>query len=391
MASTGSVAFGVASPDLHSTAGNAYTATDVARAASDIEPGSIVRVEVSWARVQPQCFTALGTVAPTRALCQTPGPIDWTRGPGGAANEGIQNDLDEIAPQLASGQVKILLMVIQAPRWAWGRTDVADPNEAQAVMPPGDDTQALGWWRQFAQATVHWMETRYGPDSLAGLEVWNEPNLHKFWTVSFSSSPLPGLGAASIPKRYANVLCYAFRGARAADPQLPVIFAGLSATGTDNGDAIDFLNAAYSAVSSGVDIRQCMTSIGMHPYNDLGGTFVPPDTPDSPLDTVMHSVDVASCAHGDCGRDVSITEFGYYPGLPKAGGQTVTLQDQADWNAQAYDLMKNTPRLDMFVIYSLFNDVWAICRHHGTDNPAPNELAQTISGDPSATVRCWAS
>ncbi|HVY08746.1 MAG TPA: hypothetical protein VHB18_01180 [Mycobacteriales bacterium] len=445
-ATTNTVDFGVNTPALNDPhhAGGPFAPKDVAAAATDLQPGSILRITISWFRVQPQCLTAAGTDAGTRALCQTPGPIQWDRAADGTIGGGLKSDLDAIKDKLEQGTVRLLPMIYRAPRWAWGRADVQDPDvtdphlkslttdvsnlnkdnagttlnddvtatlkdptglvpdDSLATMPPGDDTQALGWWRHFAQATVQFLESNYGPNSVVGLEVWNEPNIKKFWSVEASTD-------AKASQRYANVLCYAFQGARAADPQLPIIYAGLAGGGTalndpntpNNQDAANFLAGSYAARSSGPDIRHCMTSVGIHPYNNIAGHgFYPPDPADgvdSPLETVMSDLGRVTAANGDANRHVSITEFGYWPGSkspwlnPDGTHKPVTTQEQAAWDAQAYDVVKNLPNLDMFLIYSLYDSVWAICPHPNgppEDNPAATALKQAISGYPSALAAC---
>ena len=228
----------------------------------------ILRFSVPWEQVQPYCLNAVGgevwNSPPTdnRGQCVTPGPIDWTLG-------NFQSDLDSIKSELGSGpgQVRLLPVVIEAPTWAWGYGDVPDPtsdsssgyNSKYPDMPPGGDSTALGWWQQFNAALVSWLENRYGRSNIAGLEVWNEED---YYPISWSLEPDQ---ATAMALRYSQVLCSAYQGVRSIDSSLPVILGGINPQPSgDNTTTVPWLTAAYQ--SKGATIRNCMSAIGIHPY-----------------------------------------------------------------------------------------------------------------------------
>jgi hypothetical protein len=358
--------------NLHqSRAGEAgYSAVDVARAASGIAPGAVLRFVVPWDGIQPYCLDALhrpvysSALINTRTQCRTPGPFMWNW-------NAMESDLDSIAGYLRTGQVRLLPVVAEAPSWAWGVEDVADPDSiSPTFMPPGGDPVALQWWQQFVAGLVSQLTGRYGADSLAGLEVWNEEDYYGvYWDLEPHD---PRMMAA----RYAQTLCAAYAGVKATDPALPVLFGGL-----DPGDT-PYLQAAYGSPS---DIRRCMTAIAIHPYNTLRDHWVAPDTPGSPFATGAASISKLACAHADCGRPLWITEFGY-PGVGSPGAA-----DQGAWDAQAYTSAGGLPNVRAMGINSVFDfpDArFGICARPGSPRAAASELERAASGNPLAVASC---
>ena len=75
--------------------------------------------------------------------------------------------------------------------------------------------------------------SRYGSSSaigrVAAVEIWNEPNLSREW----GNKPISQSQAGD----YVNMLRLGYAAAKAADPSVTVISAGLTPTGTDNDTA----------------------------------------------------------------------------------------------------------------------------------------------------------
>lgn len=356
---------------LYQAAANAtdFTTADLARAAADIAPGAVLRFEVDWYNIQ-QCFGATGAVVTKRASCVTPGPYNFN-------DNNLTTNLDSIASYLQTGQVKLLPMVMKAPTWAWGYQDLPatqakpnyDPNHP--VMPPGGDPVALGWWQNFVGALVSYLEGRYGSSSLAGIEVWNEEdNYPASWSLS------PG-NPQTDAVRYSQVLCSAYAGAHQADTGLPVVFGGFQP------DDSSYLDDAYA--SPAADIRQCMTAIGLHPYNSYNGSpWLAPNTPGSEFLTGPSTVESVAGNHGDANRAIWITEFGYPITNPP------TAQQQADWDSQAYQLAGSLSNVQAMGIHTLFDQAggFEICAGPRSPLSSASELKQTISGIPTATASC---
>lgn len=355
-----------------------FTTPQLARAAAGISSGAILRFEVPWSGVEPYCY-GNGTVLvwnrpplDNREACRRPGPFEWNA-------DGMESDLDSIAGYLESGQIRLLPMVLNAPTWAWGADDTPDPvaregyDPRRPVMPPGQDPAALAWFGQFVSGLVAELESRYGRASLAGIEIWNEEDSYPvFW----SSEP------GADPARYAKVLCAGAWGAWRGDPKLPVLFGGFNPFDSQ------YLQAAYSSTAgagTGRDIRTCMTAIGLHPYNVLGGEWVPPGTPGSPFAAGPATVAQVACVASDCGRPIWITEFGYPLNDPP------TAQQQASWDAQAYTQATGTPGVQAMGIHSLFDlprETFGVCAAPGVPRLAASELKQVVSGAASAIAQC---
>jgi hypothetical protein len=88
-----------------------FSAPDVATAASDIKAASIIRFTVEWAGIQPTCATMSGSPAMRDTTCVRPGPYNWSW---------LDSNLDSIAPSLTARRIRLLLVPLNAPEWAWG-------------------------------------------------------------------------------------------------------------------------------------------------------------------------------------------------------------------------------------------------------------------------------
>lgn len=342
-----------------------YTTLDLARAASDIAPGALLRFTVPWAGVQPYCLTVFGERTDGRMTCNTPGPYEWNW-------SGIESDLDSISSYLRSGQIRLLPVVAFAPRWAQGYGDIPARVAEPVDMPPGGDPTAQGWWRDFNAALVSWLEGRYGKSSLAGLEVWNEEDNYP---VSWSLEPDNPLLMAT---RYSQVLCSAYSGAREADGNLPVIFGGFYPLDTA------YLRDAYSSPLA--NVRHCMTAIGIHPYN-LNND--PPATPGSAFASGAGIVSDVASSQNDGGRPIWITEFGYPIQNPP------NEQQQGNWDAQAYKLAADLTNVTAMGIHSVFDQApdsarapFGVCAAPGSPRLAATDLKAVVTGDPNAVATC---
>jgi hypothetical protein len=134
------------------------------------------------------------------------GCFDWT-------------EADRVVKASAAAGVQIIARLDFQP--AWARKD-------GATNGPPDNYQD---YADFVSAFV----TRYGAPSTVGrvaaIEVWNEVNLDREW------------GGATINKQqasdYVRLLSAAYTAAKAADPSVTVISAGLSPTGVTDGHSAD--------------------------------------------------------------------------------------------------------------------------------------------------------
>lgn len=325
-----------------------FGAIDVARAASNVTNGALVRFTVEWPQVQAACADQSGQPAVNDATCVQPGAFNWTS---------LDGPLDAIAGALQAGRVRLLLVPVNAPSWAYG------PNDTQnngcwfdhVIRPPGDDAAGLSLWRRYVAALVAHVEGRYGRAGLYGIEVWNEEDSCWTWRT-----------VDTVPRgdRYASLLASAALGVRSVDRTVPLLFGG--------SENPAFLDQSYAAINHGrPDIRRYMSSIGVHPYSSN-----PPDMVGGLFIWVMNHYRYVAAAHGDS-RPLSITEYGVSIANPP------TAQDQADWLLKAYQMASTGSwNVNLFLVHSLFNvgEPYGVCAGPGLPGPAATALKQLLSG-----------
>jgi hypothetical protein len=249
---------------------------------------------------------------------------------------------DRIYSALRAKGIKPLWVVQRAPTWATSMLDLCPPAPA-GNCPPAD--KRLGAWRSFVKNVV----LRY-PES-AGIEVWNEPNLHRFW------------GTFVDPGRYSRVLSNAYAGVQDAVGQLaPSMPAGwsmpvlLAAPADPSGGglwremtAVDWMKALYDEFGA----RRDFDALAWHVYPNP--QTVPPDqaTPSllGALDTFANIRD----AHGDAAKPIWVTEIGWHTvGSIGSHGQPTDPAHQGKFLRCAYGLLVDSPRnVVAFVINNL--------------------------------------
>ncbi len=206
---------------------------------------------------------------------------------------------DAALPRARAAGLRVLLVVSATPTWARppGTGDKTPPLEA------GD----------FAAFLTRAVE-RYGPD-VAAWQVWNEPNIERFW------QPAPD------PQAYAELLVAATAAIRTVDPDAVVVTAGLApAADTPDGserDPVGFLaDLARTGALDGVD------AVGVHPYSFPA---LPGD--EAPWNLFGRLAELRAHAVGADGRALPLwlTEFGYPTGdHPNAVDETVQAQGILD-------------------------------------------------------------
>ena len=353
-----SLAFGV---NIHPS-GIGYDANDTAHAVADLAPGSIVRVSVPWQQLQLGLRAAGGPCGVLDApfLCPTPGPITW-------------EFLDKELPALQRLGVRVLLLPMSAPPWARAALDLPRPNsDGQIVMPPENSAPELAMWQDFVSQMVAHVEQTY-PGMLAGVEVWNEPNGLEFWTTA----------APPNPARYVGVLCHAYQGVKAVDPDLPVLFGGTNPQppfpAATKRSVPDFVGAAYAAGAAG-----CMDSLALHPYPVGPSERNAPITLDEQIAAFAAQIgslrDVAA-ASGDAGRPISITEVNM--------ATEITDEAMAEFLVRTYELADAMPDVDMFIVHTLFDDpnggdqferMAGVCAAPGQPQAPAHALKQLLTG-----------
>jgi polysaccharide biosynthesis protein PslG len=130
-------------------------------------------------------------------------------------------EADRVVAATSGAGIKILARIDFPPAWAVAPGMATNGNEA----PPARFEDYADFIRAFT--------TRYGSGSPIGrvhaIEVWNEPNLAREW----GNLPVNQTQAGD----YVRLLKSAYEAAKSVDPQMTIITAGLTPTGTDNDDA----------------------------------------------------------------------------------------------------------------------------------------------------------
>jgi hypothetical protein len=181
--------------------------------------------------------------------------IDWSLAepnPPGAGHAYEFGAFDPMYDEDLQNGIRPLLVVLNAPRWAWeaGASEGAFVNN-----PPAPDK--LSDWAAFVSAVAR----RY-PEAL-GIEVWNEPNLATFW----------GGGGGDIrpdPVRYIELLRSSYDAVKTVDPAMLVLGGALasnqSTSPEGNIPASEFARSMYEH-----DAAAYMDAISLHPYPGAAG------------------------------------------------------------------------------------------------------------------------
>ncbi len=212
--------------------------------------------------------------------------------------------LDDVLGMTQRHHLEVLLTFWRTPAWANGGAD-----ELVAPREPEDYARAMAWLVEHYQEQV------------SAWEVWNEPND-------------PNYLRGADPRTYTALLRSAYRAVKAAAPEEPVVFGGLAFNDTD------WLEEAYAAGAGG-----SFDVMATHPYQAVAD--LPPEASDDGTKwRLAHvtSVRDVMVRHGDEGKDIWFTEFGWSshggngPEVPhEAWG--VSREQQADYLARTLQLV----------------------------------------------------
>jgi hypothetical protein len=163
------------------------------------------------------------------------------------------NFTDQFIGRLASRGIRAVPVLWGNPDWVSGG----------AARPPLDSAYDVNAWRNFLKALV----ARYGPSGsywttayrqqhgagatplpVQSWQIWNEPNLKKFYL------PYPA------PKEYARLVKLSHDAIKSQDPQARIVLAGMPGYGDLK--AWDFLNSFYSVAG----IKNYFDAAALHPY-----------------------------------------------------------------------------------------------------------------------------
>ena len=221
---------------------------------------------------------------------------------------------------------KVILMVNESPPWA---SLSGDKN-----APPTDPADYASYLRFVA--------TRFA-GQVDAWEIWNEPNIPRFWST--------GPDAAE----YARLLRAAYPAVKAGDPAAKVLFAGVAF------NDYDFLERAYAADP---DLGRFFDVMATHPYT-YGGA--PPEEIYRRLDngrvhpgsfSGYREVRASMQQHGD-DKPIWFTEFGWATTTQDTPLGGVDAATQADYLTRAYEYLEQDPYVEVAAWYSYRNSNWA--------------------------------
>jgi hypothetical protein len=245
---------------------------------------------------------------------------------------------DHAVDQAHAAGLEIVMPVADGvPYWASGdprkRIDGNGTRHWNPTYPPAHMADYADAFRTVVE--------RYAPRGVHIFEVWNEPNLERFW----ASGPDPA--------HYARMLRAAYPAIKQADPRSTVLLGGLSR------NDFDYLEGVYRAGGGGN-----FDAVAVHPYtygvdptvtwkgvnpgedrNRLSWNSFPA------IKEIRRSMDT----FGDSGKGVWITEFGYST-TSKDGG--VSEAQQAALLTKAYKYVDQFPWVKAMLWYSARNTPW---------------------------------
>jgi hypothetical protein len=243
--------------------------------------------------------------------------------------------LDRTVAAARAAGMQVRVQLVGMPDWA-----LDDPQSGRQAPRSAAE---LGHWADFVTAVVRHLDGK-----AAYLEVWNEPNVEKWWPTGPD------------PAEFARLLQVSDLAVEKADPDVQVVSGGLAS------NDIGYLRAVYRAFDDlGVD-RTPFDLLGAHPFS---GALAPDSVdPDRRYDrepfglydanfsgfTGLHQV---MADHGDEDKGVYITQFGYSvrrgPGRPP-----VPDVERATYLTQAFEQATCVPYVPVFSWYAFHPTPW---------------------------------
>jgi polysaccharide biosynthesis protein PslG len=317
--SGGSITFGIADPDLVGETARTQAYQLAAMRSIGI---TSVRVDANWSWVQPSGPTI----------------FDWTK-------------LDEEVNTIRAAGMSVELIIDGCPPWA------AVPSAAMDPFPqPASPAQYATWAADVA--------ARYAPKGVEDFEIWNEPNIVRFW------QPKPN------PVAYTADLVAAYAAIKSVDPSGFVISGGLAPAANDgtNYSPISFLEAMYAHGAKG-----SFDALGYHPYSF-------PALPDtykswsawSQMALTKPSIRSIMAQNGDFDKPIWITEFG----APSTGPSGIGANMQRTELSQALAYVKKAKWIGAFYIFTWQDTVTGPSGDDGfglfTDDGAPKPAYSAV-------------
>jgi hypothetical protein len=254
-------------------------------------------------------------------------------------------DLDRVVAAATAAGVKILARIDHSPDWS------------RAIPAENGPPDNIGDYTDIVTRLV----ARYGTGSPIGrvhaVQLWNEPNLDREW----GNTPITREAAAA----YAKLFIDASKGAKEADPDVTVVTAGLSPTGTNDGTAQP--DDVY---------LQWLFELGIAPYYDVLGAHGAgygnaPEVDPVPAGAYPHesfffrrveTLRRIQEAWGDGGKQIWLLEFGWTTDMvnPSYSWYAVSAEQQADYIVRAYKFAAQSwaPWIGVMFLWTMADSAW---------------------------------
>ena len=282
------------------------------------------------------------------------------------------SEADRVVQSSARAGVQVIARLDFQPTWA---------RKDGALNGPPDNYQD---YADFVSAFV----SRYGSSSkigrVAAIEAWNEVNLDREW------------GGATIDKQqaadYVRLLDRAYSAAKAADPAVVVISAGLSPTGVNNGHAVDDVQYLQWLYDTG--LKGKFDVLGAHgnvqaPEVDAALSSLPNFPHPSFYFRRIEQLRDVMVKNGDGDKRVWLLEFGWTadPIHPSYSWYAVSEEKKGANILKAFQYARQhwQPWIGVMTLWTLADPAWtpereeywwAITNTDGTARPAYSNLLQ---------------
>jgi hypothetical protein len=298
--------------------------------------------------------------------------FQWRQIEGAGKGQFDWSEADRVLHAASMARIKTIARLDFQPSWA--RKDGAGNG-------PPDNYQ--DYW-DFVSAFV----SRYGSNSdknigrVYAVEIWNEPNLDREW----GNQPISSQSAAD----YVRLLGGAYAAAKAADPNVLVVSAGLSPTGvTDahSADDVQYLQWLYDA-----GIQGKFDALGAHgntqaPCVDCDLNSLPAFGHPSFYFRRVEQLRDVMVRNGDQGKQIWLLEFGWTADKvhPAYSWFAVSEDKKADNIVSAFQYARQhwTPWIGVMTLWTIADPSWtpdreeywwAITNPDGTVRPAYRAL-----------------
>lgn len=235
---------------------------------------------------------------------------------------------DRILDEAERRGLRVIARLGQTPDWFSGRdrqtAEQLEETEDEDIPPRTEED--FEYWANYCRTVADRYKGR-----IAAYQIWNEPNLAREWG-----------GQTPDAEGYTRLLAVCSEAIRAVDPDVILISAGLSPTGTHNDEVIPddvYLDAMYRA-----EFQQYIDVVGVH----APGFSAPEVSPDELERSGSHrfmafrrpeDLRKIMIRHGDAARQMAILEMGWTtdPINPNYSWFAVTEEQQAEYLVRAFD------------------------------------------------------